>query len=287
MTLRVLVVEGNLRGPREQHRAEWGMTPSEAYADLLGRMAPGLTADIAFPADEGWNGPAAGSLEAYDGAVLTGSALHVWQGGAEVMRQVELMRALYRAKVPAFGSCWGIQIGAAAAGGTIIRNPKGREIGFARDIAITEAGLGHPLLRGRPRAFTAPAIHLDVVAAPPQGATILACNRLTPMQAAEIAHDGGTFWGVQYHPEFSLAELAVLLRRVAPLMIEEGFAPDRPAVAAYAADLDALHADPSRTDLAWRLGLDEQVLDDDLRTLEIRNFLEQRVKPGASRRGRA
>ncbi len=287
MTLRVLVVEGNLRAPREQHRAEWGMTPSEAYADLLGRMAPGLQADIAFPADEGWNGPSAGSLEAYDGAVLTGSALHVWQGGPEVMRQIELMRALYRAKVPAFGSCWGIQIGAAAAGGTVIRNPKGREIGFARDIALTEAGLAHPLLQGRPRAFTAPAIHLDVVAAPPANATILASNRLTPMQAAEIAHEGGTFWGVQYHPEFSLAELAVLLRRVAPLMIEEGFAPDRPSVAAYADDLDTLHADRGRSDLAWRLGLDEQVLDDDLRTLEIRNFLERQVKPGASRRGRA
>jgi GMP synthase (glutamine-hydrolysing) len=47
-----------------------------------------------------------------------------------------------------------------------------------------------------------------------------------------------------------------------------------------------LHADPGRGDLAWRHGLDGQVLDPASRTTEIRNFVERRVKPEADRRGR-
>ncbi len=287
MALRLLVVEGNVRSLRDQHRAEWGMSPSEGYAAVLGQLAPDAACDIVFPADEGFNGPDGPSLEAYDGAVLTGSALHLWKGGPEVDRQISFMQALYRAKVPTFGSCWGIQVGAAAAGGTVVKNPAGREIGFARNIARTAAGEGHTLLAGRPAAYTAPAIHLDAVVTPPTDAIVLASNAMTPVQAAEIRHEGGTFWGVQYHPEFTLAELAVLLKRVAPYMVEEGFGRTVDDVHAYAQDLTALHDDRARADLAWKHGLDAQVLDDDLRLTEIRNFITHRVRPEKSRRGRA
>ena len=40
-------------------------------------------------------------------------------------------------------------------------------------------------------------------------------------------------------------------------------------------------------DLAWRFGLDRQVLDTDTRLTEIRNFINLRVKPAKSARGRA
>jgi GMP synthase (glutamine-hydrolysing) len=53
------------------------------------------------------------------------------------------------------------------------------------------------------------------------------------------------------------------------------------------ADLAALHAEPHRTSLAWRLGLDAEVLDPVRRTREIRNFIEHRVKREKSARGRA
>ncbi len=55
---------------------------------------------------------------------------------------------------------------------------------------------------------------------------------------------------------------------------------------AYASDLAALDAAP-RPDLAWRYGLDEELLDPVRRTREIRNFIEHRVKPHKSARGRA
>ncbi|WP_238307523.1 hypothetical protein [Methylorubrum suomiense] len=49
---------------------------------------------------------------------------------------------------------------------------------------------------------------------------------------------------------------------------------------AYALQVDALHREPNRRDLAWRLGLDEQVTDERLRLAEMRNFIGALVRPG-------
>jgi len=92
---------------------------------------------------------------------------------------------------------------------------------------------------------------------------------------------------VQYHPEFSLAELAVILRQRTELMIREGFCRTPEEVHAYADDLTTLDEEPSRFDLAWRHGIDAEVLEPTRRTREIRNFIEHRVKVAKSARGRA
>ncbi|KRE16992.1 glutamine amidotransferase [Bosea sp. Root381] len=285
--LRLLFVDGNTREQRENHAAAYGMQMGEAYAAEIAAIAPGIVSDICLPADAGANLPDGAGLQSYDGIVLTGSALHIYEIEPAVTRQVELMRAIYASGTPCFGSCWGIQVGTVAAGGTVTRNPNGREVGFARRIVQTEAGRIHPLLAGRPIAFDAPAIHLDSVAQPPEGTTILASNAYSQVQAAEIRHDGGTFWGVQYHPEFSLRQMASILRRMVPTLIAEGFRKDEPSTRSWLAELDALDAEPQRHDLAWAHGLDAEVLDAQRRVTELRNFVTHRVEPQASARGRA
>ncbi|GGK34879.1 glutamine amidotransferase-related protein [Salinarimonas ramus] len=288
MALRFLVVEGNVRADRETHRRDFGKTFGESYAALVEALAPrGAACDIAHPADEGANLPGPDGLEGYDGVFLTGSALNLYDGGPAIARQIELMRAVYASGTPAFGSCWGIQVGAAAAGGVVARNPAGREVGFARRIVPTAAGAEHPLLAGRPASYDAPAIHLDIVETASEGTTILAANAMAGIQAAEIRHDGGLFWGVQYHPEFSLGELAAILDRYGERLVQDGLCADLGAAASYVADLRALDADPGRRDLAWRHGLDAEILDPRRRTREITNFIERVVLPAKSARGRA
>jgi len=285
--LRLLVVEGNTREARASYAAGFGgLTPAQAYAEQIVAIEPGALTDICLPADDGANLPDGAGLEAYDGVFLTGSALHIYEPSPAVARQIELMRAIYASGTPCFGSCWGVQIGAVAAGGSVIANPRGREIGFARRITLTEAGRSHPLLAGRPLAFDAPAIHLDTIAQPPPDATVLASNAYSAIHAAEFRHGGGVFWGVQYHPEFSLAQLASIMVRITPLLVAEGFRKDEAAARDWLDDIVALDAEPARADLAWAHGLDEQVLDASLRVTELRNFLEMRVKPGLSARGR-
>ncbi|AWM88279.1 type 1 glutamine amidotransferase [Microvirga sp. 17 mud 1-3] len=287
MGLRFLVVEGNTRDARQTHRETYGLMPSESYAAVLQGIAPDSVCDLAFPADEGANLPDAAGLESYDGVVLTGSHLNIYDRTPDILRQIDLMRAIYASGTPSFGSCWGLQVAAVAAEGDVRPNPSGREVGFARRLVPTQAGQGHPMLAGRPAAYDAPAIHLDMVTAPPAGCTILASNAVSFVQAAEITAGGGTFWGVQYHPEFSLGELAVILGRRTGILVGEGFCRTAEEAAAYVADLKALEAQPDRLDLAWRHGLDQEVLDPERRTREIRNFITHRVRPEKSARGRA
>lgn len=287
MALRFLVVEGNAREGRQAHLESYGLTPSQSYAAVLESLAPDAVCDIALPADEGANLPDGAGLESYDAAFLTGSALHANDLQPEVTRQIELTRALFRSRTPMFGSCWGLQMGAVASGGAVGPNVGGREIGFARKLTRTAEGAGHPLLAGRPVSWDAPAIHLDNVTALPGDAVVLAGNAMSPVQAAEIRHEGGLLWGVQYHPEFTLAEIAAIIGRRGGALVREGFFRDKADHLAFINDLRALHDEPARKDLAWRFGLDEQVLDPAARLAEIRNFITMIVRPFRVARGRA
>ena len=286
MNLHLLVIEGNTRADRETYRVGFDMTASEAYAATLREIAPDAICEICFPADKGAGAPDAAGLESYDGVFITGSALNLYDGGPAITRQIDLAREVFASRTPFFGSCWGLQVATAAAGGDVFRNPKGREIGFARKIFPTEAGRAHPLLAGRPAAYDAISSHLDIVA-PAPGARVLAANAMSAVQAAEIVWEGGTFWGVQYHPEYSLREIAAIVARRGSNLAREGFFPDERQALAYAEDLRALDAAPERSDISWRLALGDDVLDPVKRRAELVNFLDARVRPEKSARGRA
>jgi GMP synthase (glutamine-hydrolysing) len=287
MTLHLLVVEGNIREVRESHRAASGKTASERYAEVLIEIAPDARCDLCFPTDEGANLPDAAGLEAYDGVAITGSALNLYDGGQAVTRQIELARAVFAARTPFFGSCWGLQVATAAAGGDVFPNPLGREIGLARNIALNEAGRAHPMLMGRPPAFDAICTHLDVVTLPPHDATTLAGNAMSAVQAAEIVWNGGRFWGVQYHPEYSFREIAAIIERRAPVLTREGFFRGEADARPYCDDLRLLDAAAAPRDVAWRLGIGEEAVDPRRRRTELANFIEAFARPEKSRRGRA
>ena len=132
---RLLVVEGNTAEGRALFCAAGGAPPSESYAKLLRELLPDAIADICFPADGGANLPDKMGLEGYDGIVITGSSLNMYDGGPAIDRQIELIRTAYTSNTPLFGSCWGLQLLTTAAGGVVRKNPKGREVGFGRRIA--------------------------------------------------------------------------------------------------------------------------------------------------------
>jgi GMP synthase (glutamine-hydrolysing) len=184
------------------------------------------------PADRGASLPSQADLQSYDAVFVTGSPLHLYQDTPETRREVDLMRAVFEAGVPSFGSCAGLQVANVAAGGTVRPSRRGREAGFARRITSTEAGRTHPLLAGRPAAFDTPAFHSDEVETLADGGTLLAVNAVTELQAVEIRYGAGVFWGVQYHPELDLYEVAGALQR-------------------QSNDLEQFPPIPTREDLAW------------------------------------
>ena len=220
---RLLVIEGNTESGRALYRAAGGAAPSEGYSALLRELLPDAVVDICYPADSGANLPDGSGLESYDGIALTGSSLNIYNGGPAVDRQFELARTALASGTPIFGSCWGLQVLTTAAGGSVRANPQGREIGFARRIALTAAGREHDMYDDKAEAFDALTVHRDEIEALAPGMRVLAANATSQVQAAELKVNGTTAWGVQYHPEYSLHDMAVTIRRYGKRMIDEGF----------------------------------------------------------------
>ena len=283
---RLLVIEGNSPATMAEHVSYGGTVASRNYAALLRDLLPGVEVDACYPADTAAALPAGAALEGYDGIAITGSSLHVYKGGAEVTRQVELVRAALGTGTPVFGSCWGLQVITVAAGGVVRRNPQGREIGFGRGIRLTDHGRKHPMYVGKAEVFNAPTVHLDEVETVAPGMTVLAANAVSKVQSVELKTGSSMAWGVQYHPEYPLCELATIVRRIGTRLIEEGFFANEKDMTSYADDLDILDRDPACKRLSWRHGVSSNVLDKKLRTGELANWLEFQVLPMRAKRGR-
>ena len=283
---RLLVIEGNSPQTLAEHIAVGGTPAHQGYSNLLRELLPGASVDTAHPGDPTAVLPTGEALEGYDGIAITGSSLHIYNGGPEVTRQIELVRAALKTGTPLFGSCWGLQVITVAAGGSVRKNPKGREIGFGRGIRLTEAGRKHPMYVGKLDVFNAPTVHLDEVEALPAGATVLATNAMSSVQSVEIRTNGSVAWAVQYHPEYPLREIAAIVRRIGTRLIEEGFFLDAEDIKTFAYDLDTLDHDPECKRLYWRHGISMNVLDKKLRVGEVANWIEFQVLPMRVKRGR-
>jgi GMP synthase (glutamine-hydrolysing) len=279
---RILVIDGNVAEIRARQTAALGYDSGTGYAQVLRRIDPSLNIDIVLAADGSPTFPTGVGLENYDGVTMTGSALNIYNGGVPVTRQIDLAKAVFAAGVPFFGSCWGLQVAVTAAGGEVRANPRGREFGFARRILLTDTGQAHRLFAGKPRTFEAPTVHRDEIAALPAGAEILEDNDYG-VQAASFRHGRGTFWGVQYHPEYDYLDIAAAAERYGATLVTEGMFPDAAALTAYVAELRALQTNPSDTTLLWKHGLGPALRNETLRLLEIRNWLKSQVSPRTTR----
>lgn len=225
--------------------------------------------------------PGGVELADFAGVMIPGSPLHVYDRTPEVTRQIDFVRAAFAARIPVWGSCWGLQLCAVALGGSVRRNPRGRELPIARAITATDAGRGHPILASRPAVFDALCSHLDEIETVPPNAAVLAGNNISDVQIIAVTTAwGGSFWGTQYHPEHTLAVSAALIEMRADELVEEGFGTARNDIIAMAADLHALDADPTRRDIRWRYGIASEILEPIRHTTEIGNWLRTVVLRG-------
>ncbi|MFS0773696.1 type 1 glutamine amidotransferase [Sphingomonas sp. 1P08PE] len=283
--LRFLVVESETAEERQTRRESAGKSAGESFAATLEQLAPGCTTQLVTPSDEAAAIMNADEIAGFDGVLLSGSPLHVYDDTPETRRQIAFMQTVYASGTPSFGSCAGLQVAVAAAGGRVRAMPSRQEAGIARRLLATNAGREHPMLADRPPVWDAPAIHGDEVEELPAGATLLATSVGVRVQAVEIRHDAGIFWGVQYHPELAPGEIAAALRRQSGDLIDAGLARDGDDVEAHAALLDRLHDAPDDHAVRWLLGIDGQMAEEPRRRTELIAFIERLVIPTrASRR---
>ncbi len=278
-TTRFLVLDGYAKEGRADLQAGGASTAGALYDAMLRRNCPDAEVDILYPGDPDAALPSGASIGQYDGIAWTGSSLTVYHEDAKVSRQIAFAKAAFEARVPSFGSCWAAQIAVVAAGGACAAHPKGREMFLARKVRLTAEGRAHPLYRDKKSVFDAWISHDDEITHIPHGAQILAANDWTACQAVTVTHRGGVFWALQYHPEYDLHEMARLMYCRKAKLVGKGFFADEEAAQSMVDDLEALYQDPTRKDLAFRYGIDADVMDRDIREAEVRNWVEQLVLP--------
>src|ERR1700740_64989 len=148
--LRILIADGT-PAAMQAERETFGIPANASLFEAALRLQqPDIRCSSINVAD-GQDLPNGVSLGDFDGLMFSGSPLHVYDRTLEVTRQIDFARAAFTAGLPVWASCWGLQLATVALGGTVRRNPRGRELGVARAItATTPAALTRSWLRGLP-----------------------------------------------------------------------------------------------------------------------------------------
>jgi GMP synthase-like glutamine amidotransferase len=165
---------------------------------------------IYWPAGYSWDYPTPGT---YDAVIIPGSKLNIDTAG---LRENPWMHGLMHfirsidPGIPTLGICFGHQAIAYAHGGEVthIPSPLNAEIGFS-PIFPTEDARADVIFDTMPERFDGLFSHFTYVSRPPENGTVLAGGILPDMvQAFRV---GESKWGVQFHPDYSPANITELV----------------------------------------------------------------------------
>jgi GMP synthase-like glutamine amidotransferase len=149
-----------------------------------------------------WDTPLPRPLDAYGSVLVFGGAMHADQDRHHPWLREEnfFLQRLLDLQTPVLGICLGAQLLAKAASASV--HPAAEfEIGW-HPVELTDAAADDPLLGRLPERFDAFQWHYYTYD-PPAGAIELARSSVCT-QAFRL---GGNAWGVQFHPEVTLAQV--------------------------------------------------------------------------------
>jgi GMP synthase-like glutamine amidotransferase len=97
---------------------------------------------------------------------------------------VRLFRLTRKRKIPSFNICYSMQLFSLVHGGTVVKNPAGKEVGFGK-VSPTPEGTSDKVI-GPIGPYTTLQWHGDIVEELPKGAVRLASSRKTKNQVAVL-----------------------------------------------------------------------------------------------------
>ena len=141
-----------------------------------------------------------------DGVIFSGSYRSVYEDFEWKARMHRAFELILEKNIPTLATCFGAQFLAYHLGATVIKNPRGVEFGPVT-VTMTEEGRAHPLIGDYHKEKYVFATHQDIVEAVPAGATLLAYNENTPVQAFQY----GPILATQFHSDLPTERTKIML----------------------------------------------------------------------------
>lgn len=167
-----------------------------SYPAMFERMLRGRSPRFEFFTIPVFRSAKLPGLDAFDGALITGSPAGVYESHVWIKPLEDFIRLTAAAGKPQTGICFGHQIMAQALGGRVEKSARGWGIGVHRYELLDHTEWMRPEMS----EVACVVSHQDQVTAAPPGARILAASEFNPIGVLSYAQ--GPAVSFQMHPEF-------------------------------------------------------------------------------------
>ena len=202
MSLSILIVEGNNPRDSEVFIKAAKASCSENLKSLVLKLEPLSNVTIINPANDNDTQEALENMDQYNGIIFTGGAMRLNDMTKEIKKHINFASNCFKFSKKILAICWGLQICSTAAGGKVLPGKNGAHIGVASDVEINEKGKKNPIFKNKKLKFTSPAFNFDEVCKLPDGATLLASDKVNNVMALYFKVGKSEIWGLQYHPDY-------------------------------------------------------------------------------------
>ena len=258
MSLNVLIVEGNNPKDSEVFVRAAKASCSENLKNIVLKLEPSLNVTIINPVNDNETNKALENMNQYNGIIFTGGAMRLNDMTDEIKKHINFASECFKHNNKILAICWGLQVCSAAAGGKVAPGKNGAHIGIATEVEINEDGKKNPIYKNKKIKFNTPAFNFDEVCELPEGATLLASDKVNNIMGAYFKSANSEVWGLQYHPDYEYWQMINLSNeRMGKMIAKEYFKNEE----TFKKHIDFIKSE-------------EKSLDFENKTYEIKNWLD-------------
>ena len=258
MSSNVLIVEGNNPKDSEVFVRAAKASCSENLKNIVLKLEPSLNVTIINPVNDNETNKALENMNQYNGIIFTGGAMRLNDMTDEIKKHINFASNCFKHNNKILAICWGLQVCSTAAGGKVAPGKNGAHIGIATEVEINEDGKKNPIYKNKKLKFNTPAFNFDEVCELPEGATLLASDKVNNIMGVYFKSENSEVWGLQYHPDYEYWQMINLSKERMGKMIAKEYFKDEET---FEKHIDFIKSE-------------EQNLDFKNKTYEIQNWLD-------------